>query len=228
MISVFHLFPFVPIVPLASYIDYTLLSPTATDTGIQDLCETAVVESFAAVCVPPVYVQKAREWVAESTVKVCSVVGFPLGYNDWEVKMWESRRMVDEGVQELDMVVNITAVKNKNWQYVEAEIARFLDICKENQVLTKIILEVTRMEKEEIVRLCEVLNELRPSFAKTSTGFSGISIWDEKDKVALMHETLIPEIPIKVAGGVRTTEQALFFIENYRVKRIGTSALLKI
>lgn len=192
------------------------------------MCKTAVAESYVAVCVPPVYVQKAREWVAGSPVKVCSVVGFPLGYNDWEVKMWESRRMMDEGVQELDMVVNITAVKNQNWQYVKAEIARFVDICKENQVLTKIILEVTRMEKAELLHLCEILNELQPDFAKTSTGFTGISIWDEKEKVAWMHETLIPEIPIKVAGGVRTAEQALFFIENYRVKRIGSSALLKI
>lgn len=211
---------------LASYIDYTLLKPNAKQTDIAALCATAKEQHFAAVCVPPMYVSYSRNLLANTEVKICSVVGFPLGYGHWEGKMWETRWLISQGVEELDMVVNIAEVKNENWTFVKHEMARFVDICKEDGIISKLILEVTLLDNTEIQRLCTILNEIKPNFAKTSTGFTGISIWDEKEKVALMYETLVPEIAIKVAGGVRTKEQAVFFIENYQVKRIGTSALL--
>lgn len=211
---------------LAPYIDYTLLKPTAKQTDIAALCATAKEQHFAAVCVPPMYVSYSRSLLANTEVKICSVVGFPLGYGHWEGKMWETRWLISQGAEELDMVINISEVKNGNWGFVKHEMARFVDICKDDGIISKLILEVTLLDNTEIQRLCTILNEIKPNFAKTSTGFTGISIWDEKEKVALMYETLAPEIAIKVAGGVRTKEQATFFIENYQVKRIGTSALL--
>lgn len=211
---------------LSPYIDFTLLKSDTQKTDIEKLCLTADKQAFAAVCVPPIYVAWAKELLKESKVKVCSVVGFPLGYGHWEGKMWETRWLISQGADELDMVINVAEVKNKSWAFVKHEIARFIDICKQDKIISKIILEVTLLNSEEIQRLCMILNELKPDFAKTSTGFTGISIWDEKEKVALMHETLIADIHIKISGGVRTAEQATFFIENYNVKRIGTSSLL--
>ncbi len=212
---------------LNRYIDFTLLRADASVGEIMTLCATAVHEHFYAVCVPPCYVEYAAKRLKDTEIKVCSVIGFPLGYQTLETKIAEAKDLIKQGAQELDMVINLAQVKNKNWFYVEEEIATFVDLCKKKQVISKIIIEVTSLTREETTSICEICNKIQPNFVKTSTGFAATpKIGEEPYRVAWMRETLLPSIAIKVSGGVSSPYQALAFIEKHGVTRIGTSANL--
>ncbi len=214
-------------IDFGSYIDYTILRPDTTVNEIEALCSTAIQESFYAVCVPPIYVKTATKCLKSSSVAICSVIGFPLGYINPELKIQEARTLIREGADELDMVINLTNVKNQNWDAVASEIRVFCYLCRQLGVVSKIIIEATLLSEEEILKISTICNEITPDFVKTSTGFTGISIVTQKEKVRLMRDTLTENIKIKVSGGVRTYEDAVDFIENYGVSRIGTSGNLK-
>ncbi len=209
---------------LNQYIDFTLLRPNASVAEIMTLCAKAVHHQFYAVCVPPCYVEYAAKRLKDTQVKVCSVVGFPLGYNTLQSKMAETRELIIKGAQELDMVINLAEVKNGNWFYVAEEIETFVLLCRKKDIISKIIIEVTTLSQAETMAICEICNKILPDFVKTSTGFaSSAKIGEEPFRVNWIRETLSSNIQIKVAGGVSSPYQALAFIEKHGVTRIGTS-----
>lgn len=214
-------------IAIEDYIDYTILRPDTSADEITGLCAVAVQEGFFAVCVPPVYVKTAIALLKHSTVAICSVVGFPLGYSDPALKIQEARTLIKDGADELDMVINLTNVRNQKWAAVASEIRTFCFLCRQMGIVSKIIIEITLLSEAEIQKICAICNEISPDFVKTSTGFTGISIVTQKEKVRLLREVLHEKISIKVSGGVRTHEEAMDFIKNYGVSRIGTSGNLK-
>lgn len=214
---------------LNQYIDFTLLRANASVAEIMTHCAKAVHHEFYAVCVPPCYVEYAHKRLKDTNVKVCSVVGFPLGYNTLETKIAEAKDLISKGADELDMVVNLAEVKNGNWFYIEEEIGQFVALCKRKEVISKIIIEVTTLSQAETIAICEICNRILPHFVKTSTGFAaGAKIGEEPYRVAWMREILLPEIQIKVSGGVSSPFQAMTFIEKHGVTRIGTSVNLMV
>ncbi len=211
---------------IGQYIDYTILRPDTTREAIKSLCETAIIENFYAVCIPPIYVNEAVRFLRASSVAICSVVGFPLGYVSTAAKLTEAESLICEGVEELDLVINLCNLKNGEWEKVASEIYQFCILCRRFGVVSKIIIEATLLDTDEIIKICNLCNEVNPDFVKTSTGFTGISIVAQKEKVRLMRDTLREGIKIKVSGGVRSREEAFMFIQDYGVSRIGTSGNL--
>ena len=209
---------------LNQYIDFTLLRPNASVAEIMTLCAKAVYHEFYAVCVPPCYVEYAAKRLKDTQVKVCSVVGFPLGYNTLACKLAEAKDLILKGAAELDMVINLAEVKNGNWFYIEEEIESFVLLCRKKDIVSKIIIEVTTLSQAETTTICEICNRIVPDFVKTSTGFAaGAKIGEEPFRVNWIRETLSANIQIKVSGGVNSPLQALTFIEKHGVTRIGTS-----
>lgn len=209
---------------LNQYIDFTLLRPDASVAEIMTLCAKAVHHEFYAVCVPPCYVEYAVKRLKDTQVKVCSVVGFPLGYNTLNHKIMEAKELILKGVNELDMVINLGEVKNGNWFYIAEEIETFVLLCRKKGVIAKIIIEVTTLSQAETIAICEICNRIIPDFVKTSTGFAaGAKIGEEPFRVDWMREALLKNIQIKVSGGVNSPYQAMTFIEKHGVTRIGTS-----
>ncbi|HOK04528.1 MAG TPA: deoxyribose-phosphate aldolase [Victivallales bacterium] len=205
---------------LARYIDHTLLKPTATEKQIENLCEEAIRYSFAAVCVNPYWVNFCAKKLSGTKVKVCSVVGFPLGATPTEVKAFETEFCLKNGAQEIDMVINIGAVKDKNWCYVEKEISTLAKIAHSNNAILKVIFENCLLEKDEIIKACQVSIVANADFVKTSTGFStGGATFDD---VKLMVETVKGKCKVKAAGGIRNAEDALNMIK-IGAQRLGTS-----
>lgn len=208
---------------LNKYIDHTLLKASATEDEIEKLCQEAIEHDFKSVCINPYYVELAKYYLKKSDVLVCTVIGFPLGANDLQTKVHETKIAVKQGANEIDMVINIGAVKNGNFEYVEEEIRRVRKACKK-QVL-KVIIETCLLTDEEKVKACEASKNAGADFVKTSTGFStgGATIEDVK----LMRATVGPEMGVKASGGVRTYEDAIKMIEA-GATRIGTSNGIKI
>lgn len=213
---------------LSPYIDYTILKQDCTQAQIATLCATALQHQYKAVCIPPMYVSYAKMLLHGNTtaVKICSVVGFPLGYQLSDTKITEAKALIQAGAEELDIVINVSEIKNKHLSHIQQELSAFVTLCREHNIISKVIIECTLLDEHEIREICYLLNLIKPNFAKTSTGFTGISIWDEKHKVAIMREVLIPEIALKISGGVRTKEQATYFIAECGAERIGTSVIL--
>lgn len=206
------------------HIEYTLLKPDATEQQIELLCDEALLEEYWAVCVPPCHVRIAWQHVLSSPVRLCTVVGFPLGYNSTRAKLAECETVIHDGAQEIDMVVNLSEFKSGHLHFVEDEIMKLRGLTRECKVTLKVIVETGFLNAQEIESLCRICTEQEVDFVKTSTGFSTIGA--ELDKVVLMRQLLPPNIGIKASGGIRSVDAATSFILA-GASRIGTSARLK-
>lgn len=210
---------------LSGYIDHTLLRPDATAADMDRICDEARRYHFAAVCVNPVWVQRCADNLRGSDVRVASVVGFPFGATSPQIKAMEARRALREGAREIDMVMNIGALKGGDLGLVEADIAGVADAVREVGGITKVILETGLLDDEEKVVASRLARQAKADFVKTSTGFGpgGATVYD----VALMRESVGPEMGVKAAGGVRTAEEARQMI-TAGATRIGASAGIQI
>lgn len=206
---------------LAKLIDHTLLKPGATKRDIVNLCEEARKYGFASVCVNPVYVSLAEEALKRTDVKVCTVVGFPLGANTPEAKAFEAKNAIENGAEEVDMVINIGALKSGDYELVMRDIKGVVEATKvSKKIMVKVILETGYLTDEEKVIACKLAMEAGADFVKTSTGFGvgGATIHD----VRLMKDTVGRNLEVKASGGIRTFDDAIAMI-NAGANRIGTS-----
>lgn len=208
---------------LAKYIDNTVLKPDATPEKIRALCDESIEYGFASVCVNPAYVSLAAECLKDSDVKVCTVIGFPLGMNTSAVKAFEAKTAIAEGAQEVDMVINIGRLKAGDTAYVLNDIKAVVEAA--NGTLVKVIIETFLLTDEEKVTACKLAKEAGADFVKTCTGFSGGQATPED--IALMRKTVGPEMGVKASGGVRDLEAAQALIAA-GATRIGTSSGKKI
>lgn len=208
---------------LNKLIDHTLLKPEATKAQIEKLCGEAVEYDFKSVCVNPYYVKYAKELLKESDVLVCTVIGFPLGQNTTEVKVAETKDAIKNGADEIDMVINIGALKSKDEDYVLNEIKEIRNACKGKTL--KVIIETCLLTDEEKITACKLSKEAGADFVKTSTGFSthGATVEDVK----LMRETVGEDMGVKASGGIRDRETALKMVEA-GATRLGVSAGVEI
>lgn len=202
-------------------VDHTLLSQTAIWAEIQQICDDAITYGAASVCIPPSFVKSVKEYVGNKTT-VCTVVGFPNGYSTTAVKEFEVKDAIQNGADELDMVINLGWVKEKNFSAIEGEIKLLKKACG-NKIL-KVIIETCLLNQEEKIRLCEVVTEAGADYIKTSTGFS-ISGADFND-IVLFAEHVGTEVKIKAAGGINSFDDAEKFIE-LGASRLGTSRIIK-
>lgn len=210
--------------PLAKYIDHTLLKPEASAGQVRALCQEAREYGFASVCVNSCYAGLAAAALKGSDVKTCCVVGFPLGAMVTEAKAYETRAAMGAGAQEIDMVINVGALKSGDDVLVRGDIAAVV-AAAEHRALVKVIIETCLLTDEEKVRVCRLAKEAGADFVKTSTGFSTGGATAED--VALMRRTVGPEMGVKASGGIRDLSAALRMIE-VGASRIGASAGVKI
>jgi deoxyribose-phosphate aldolase len=208
----------------SSYFDHTILKPDATEAMVAKVCTEALQYGFASVCVNQYYTRFVAEKLAGSSVKVCTVVGFPLGMTTTAVKVMETKAAITDGAQEIDMVINVGALKDQKFDYVKEEIRSLKETCGSDIVL-KVILETCLLTKEEIAKACELSKAAGADFVKTSTGFSsgGAKVED----VALMRKTVGQEMGVKASGGIHTAEDAKAMLDA-GASRLGTSATLAI
>jgi len=210
---------------MAKMIDHTNLNPTATVDDIKKLCEEAKEHEFASVCVNPIYVPLAAKLLEESSVKVCTVVGFPLGANTTEVKSYETRNAIKNGAQEIDMVMNIGAFKSGAYEIFKADIKAVVDATKKagvsSDIIVKVILETCFLDEEEIVKACEIAKEAGADFVKTSTGFGDYGA--RVEDVSIMRKTVGRDVGVKASGGIKNFEQALEMLDA-GANRIGASS----
>ena len=209
---------------LARMIDHTILKADATEMEVEKLCTEALEYNFASVCINPSMVEKAANMLKGSDVKVCTVIGFPLGATTTEVKAFETEDVIKKGATEVDMVINIGKLKEGNIEYVKKDIEAVVNAAK-GKALTKVIIETCLLTDEEKVTACKLSKEAGADFVKTSTGFGtgGATASDIK----LMRETVGPDLGVKASGGVRSLEDAMAMIEN-GATRIGASASIAI
>jgi deoxyribose-phosphate aldolase len=209
----------------ATLIDHTLLKPEATQAQITQLCEEAREYGFAAVCVNPTNVELATKLLEGSTVAVCTVVGFPLGATLPEVKAYEAQQALNHGATEIDMVINIGALKSEDHELVERDIATVARTCHDNGAICKVIIEAALLTEEEKGTACQLAQKAGADYVKTSTGFGpgGATVED----VALMRRVIGPSMGIKAAGGIRTLQTVREMIKA-GATRIGTSSGVKI
>lgn len=209
---------------IACYIDHTLLKPDATEAEIQKLCEEAIKYSFYSVCVNPAWTAYCARKLRGTGVKVCAVVGFPLGATDSRTKAYETRNSIENGADEIDMVINVGALRNGDLKTVESDLRAVLTACR-STTTTKAIIETCLLSDEEKVIASQLVKKVGYDFVKTSTGFStaGATAHD----IALIRRTVGPKIGIKAAGGIRTFEDALLMIQS-GATRLGCSASVKI
>ena len=210
---------------VASLIDHTLLRPEATKLEINRLCDDARANSFACVCVNPHWVQTALRRLQGSDVRVCTVIGFPLGANDARTKLTEAGVALAQGAEELDMVQNIGALRSGDFHIVHKEIADLADVAHGSGAILKVILETCLLTDAEKVTACQLAMQAKADFVKTSTGFSksGATVADVK----LMRQTVGPDMGVKASGGIRTFE-ALREMLLAGANRIGTSSGISI
>lgn len=210
---------------LAKYIDHTTLKNVTTAANIDLLCNEAIEYRFAAVCVPPYFVQDAQKLLDGSSVKVATVIGFPFGYHHYKTKTEEARLAIGEGADELDMVMNLAAFKSNDLAYVETEVGAISKLAQENGVTLKVIIESSMLSREEIIKCCQLYRHFPVQFLKTSTGFGdgGATV----EAVKLMREQLPPEIQIKASGGIKTAAFAKELIQA-GATRLGCSASVAI
>ncbi|ANU12886.1 Deoxyribose-phosphate aldolase [Planococcus halocryophilus Or1] len=209
---------------IASYIDHTLLKPESTESQVVQLCKEAAEYNFASVCVNPTWVEKAAAELTNSEVKVCTVIGFPLGASTPETKAFETTDAISKGAGEIDMVLNIGALKSGNTDHVKKDIEAVVNAAK-GKAIVKVILETCLLTDEEKVTASQLSKEAGADFVKTSTGFStgGATVEDVK----LMRQTVGPDMGIKASGGVRSLEDVEAMIEA-GATRIGASSGVKI
>jgi len=204
-------------------VDHTILGQTATWEDIKKVCDDGIYFHTASVCIPPCYVEQAKKYVG-GKLKICTVIGFPNGYNTTEVKVYEALQAIENGADEIDMVINLGALKNKKYDYVEDEIRKIKSVCGEK--VLKVIIETCLLTDEEKIKMCEMIEKAGADFIKTSTGFSisGATF----DDIKLFKKCLNGgNVKIKAAGGIKDFDDAEKFI-NLGADRLGTSRLVKL
>jgi deoxyribose-phosphate aldolase len=209
---------------IARYIDHTLLKPDATEAQVQKLCEEAVQYGFCTVCVNSSWVEYCAKKLRGTGVKVCAVVGFPLGAMDSRTKAYETRNAIENGASEIDMVINVGALRNGDLKTVESDLRAVMTACRRTTT-TKAIIETCLLSDEEKVIVSQLVKKVGYDFVKTSTGFStaGATAHD----VVLIRRTVGPKMGIKAAGGIHSFEEALLMIKS-GATRLGCSASVKI
>lgn len=209
---------------LAKMIDHTILKPEATTEQVSEICKEALENKFASVCINPGNVKLVAELLKGSDVKVCTVVGFPLGATTTEVKVFETKDAIKNGAEEIDMVINIGRLKDKDYDFVKNDIKAVVE-ASEGKAITKVIIESCLLTDDEKIKVCTLSKEVGADFVKTSTGFSKSGATAEDIK--LMRETVGPELGVKASGGVRTYKDAVAMVEA-GASRIGASASIDI
>ncbi len=211
---------------LNKHIEHTLLKQDAKLEDFIKLFNEAKEHQFLGVCINPAYVKLAKEHLKDSDVKVVTVIGFPLGANRSDVKAFETSKAVEDGADEIDMVINVTAIKNKDYNFVVNDIKAVKAACQDKPL--KVILETDLLEKDEIKKACELCIEAKADFVKTSTGFVKGGVGAKAEDVKLMYETVSPYgLKVKASGGIRDKEAALKMLEA-GAERLGTSSGVKI
>ncbi len=203
-------------------VDHTLLKQQATWENIKEICDDGIKYNTASVCIPPSFVKKAVEYVADK-VKICTVIGFPNGYNTTETKVFETQNAIKNGAEEIDMVINIGDLKDKNYDNILREINEIKEAC--NGKILKVIIETCLLTDEEKIKMCEIVSKSNADYIKTSTGFSTNGATQEDIK--LFKKYISNEKGIKAAGGISSFEDAIEFVSN-GATRLGTSRLIKI
>lgn len=207
---------------ILSMVDHTLLLQTSTWEEIRALCDDAIHYGTASVCIPPCFVQQAKEYVGNQ-MKICTVIGFPNGNHTTATKVFETIDAINNGADEIDMVINVGMLKAKNYDYVLNEIREIKDACGDK--ILKVIIETCLLTDEEKIKMCEIVTESGADFIKTSTGFStGGATFDD---IALFAEHVGENVKIKAAGGISSMEDAEKFIA-LGASRLGTSRIVKI
>src|SRR5665647_1864372 len=209
-------------IQILAAVDHTLLSQTATWEQILSLCEEAVAYKVASVCIPPSYVARACEYLA-GRLPVCTVIGFPNGYNTTAAKVFEAKEAIASGAAEIDMVINLGDVRQGHYEVVREELRAMREVC--SGVILKVIVEACLLSEEEKIQMCRLVTQSHADFIKTSTGFSsgGATLED----VALFKRNVGPEIRVKAAGGISTLNDAKAFLAA-GASRLGTSRIIKI
>lgn len=202
-------------------IEHTVLKADTKLFDVENLCKEAIQHNFFGVCIPPYFVKYAKNLLQKSDVQIVTVVGFPLGYNTTPAKVEEARKALDQGADEIDMVINIAALKNGDYKFVANDIQTVATLVQLKNKKIKVIIETALLTEEEKVHVCNICAEIGVDFVKTSTGFStsGAQIED----IELMRKILPEKIKIKASGGIKTKEQTLALI-NAGADRIGTSS----
>jgi len=212
-------------VQINQYIDHTLLKPTALIADIKRICNEAIQYKFAAVCVPPPMIRTAKQELKNSGIKTATVIGFPFGYSAVEAKIAETVLSIVDGADELDMVINLIALKNNDWEYLANEINHVMPVVKQKNKVIKIIIESGVLTKEEIVRCCDIYGAAGVDFVKTSTGYAEKGA--TADAVKLMRAHLPEVVQIKASGGIKTYAFAKELIEA-GATRLGCSSSVQI
>lgn len=207
---------------ILGHVDHTQLKAFATWEDIKKLCDEAVEYETASVCIPPCYIKRVHDTYGEK-INICTVVGFPLGYSVTEAKKAETKQALEDGASEVDMVVNISDVKNGNYEAVKEEIAALKGIVKDK--ILKVIIETCYLTEEEKIAMCKAVTEAGADYIKTSTGFgtAGATLED----IRLFKANIGPEVKMKAAGGVKTVEDMEAFLGE-GCDRIGTSSAIKL
>lgn len=203
-------------------VDHTLLSQTATWDEIRQICDDAIAYGAASVCIPPCYVKIVKDYVKEQ-MAVCTVIGFPNGYNTTAVKVYEAKDAIQNGADEIDMVINLGFVKDQKYDLVKEEIRQLKEAC--GSKILKVIIETCLLNEEEKVKMCDIVTKAGADFIKTSTGFSRSGATFED--VALFAKHVGKGVRIKAAGGISSFEDAQKFIE-LGASRLGTSRIIKL
>ena len=210
---------------IAKMIDHSLLNPVMTDEQLEEGCQVALDYNVASVCIKPYYLKRCAEVLAESTVKSSTTIGFPHGGHTTAIKVAEAEQALDDGGQELDMVVNIGKVLSGDWDFVRADIKAVVDLAHARGQIVKVIFENYYLEDDHKIRLCEICGEVGADFVKTSTGYAdgGATIED----LELMRKHSPPHVQVKAAGGVRSLDK-LLEVRSLGVTRVGASRTVGI
>ena len=205
---------------LAAFFDHTQLKPTATVSDFYQLTDEAITYGFHMVAINPAHTLLCKKLLRNSTVRVGAAIGFPLGQNTINCKVFEASDAIKNGADEIDYVINISELKNHNYKYVEQEMDSLVSLCRKNQIVSKVIFENCYLTEEEIETLCKIALQIRPDFIKTSTGFGsgGATVHD----ITLMKRLVGDTIKIKAAGGIRSLDDALQMI-SCGASRLGSS-----
>ena len=207
---------------ILSKVDHTLLNPKATWEEIKNICDDCMKYSTASVCIPPSFVKRAKEYVG-NRLKICTVIGFPNGYNTAEVKIFETENAIENGADEIDMVINLGDLMDKNYDNILSEITKIKSVCGER--VLKVIIETCLLSEEQKIKMCEIVTKSGADFIKTSTGFStGGATFED---IELFAKYVGENVKIKAAGGISSIADAEKFI-SLGADRLGTSRIVKI
>lgn len=207
---------------ILSKCDHTILAQTATWEDVKAICDDGIKYQTASVCIPPCYVKKAKKYVGNN-LKICTVIGFPNGYNTTVVKCFETEQAIKDGADEIDMVINIGELRAKNYSFVLEDIKAVKKAC--GNVLLKVIIETCLLTEEEKVKMCDIVTESGAEYIKTSTGFSVAGA--TKEDVRLFADNVGKDVKIKAAGGISSISDAEEFIK-FGASRLGTSRIVKL